>query len=97
MIMTTKFKPARNYYTDYSDGYTVARYLCQNAPTNVTRPKAGLDGHGYERFGVGNGPGWAWLAHIRTNRCPKCGGEMIPINQWVPKDAPQEVSNAENV
>jgi hypothetical protein len=79
-----KFKRARNYYTDQSTGYEINRFICQNAPTNIVRPRSNLDGHGYESYGVGNGPGYSWLNHLRTRNCPKCGGTMIPIDQWQP-------------
>lgn len=83
-------KNPRNYYIDPSDGYTITRYICENAPTNRVRPLALLDGHGYEKFRVGNGAGWRWLPHMRSKTCPKCGGQMISIHMWKPA---QEVEN----
>jgi hypothetical protein len=83
-VSKASFKPAANYFID-RDGYEVNRYICENAPTNRVRPAYLLDGHGYERFSVGNGAGYRWLAHMRAKTCPKCGGRMIPINEWVPK------------
>lgn len=78
--------PAKNYYTRALDGYTVCRYLCENAPTDQVRPKARLEEHTYEVWSVGNGPGWSWMSHLRTKKCDKCGGAVIPINEWKPKE-----------
>ena len=84
--MVTKNYVARNHYIDPKDGYEICRYICENAPTNRTRPLAGLDGHGYESYGVGNGEGFLWLPHIRSQHCAKCGGKMIPIDRWTPPE-----------
>lgn len=79
-------KVAPNYYIDHNNGYTVVRHICENAPTNRVKPLSLLDGHLYTKFSVGNGAGWRWMSHMRVKTCPKCGGKMIPINEWKPKE-----------
>lgn len=83
--MSATFKPARNHYID-DQGYEVNRFICENAPTNSVRPIAQLQGHGYEKYSVGNGAGYRWMGALREKTCPRCGGKMISINTWQPQD-----------